>query len=304
MKFLKNTCVCRTETSKTAFPIADWNFSNVDETGMMLSCISCGSLFPDKFPSDELLKKAYGNYYTRKNLKNSLLVGFWRSFLKLTGGNARRRHLPADARTILDYGCGSGEWLTELGKAVADLDLYGTDIVTPRDERLSFKWIEPDTIEQVEGGFDFIALCHVVEHLRSPREVITRLRNCLAPGGMIWIATPNAESYIFKCLAGRSRDADFPRHRQIFSRQLLLDILNECGLSVEFMPSPRINTILNFVSGLTVRKKQPIQISPPVGLIRPIFATIKHLIKTSYLRMQSEPEIILVARIKNTKFTY
>ena len=36
--------------------------------------------------------------------------------------------MPSGTRTLLDYGCGSGTWLSELRKTGCTLDLVGTDI--------------------------------------------------------------------------------------------------------------------------------------------------------------------------------
>jgi SAM-dependent methyltransferase len=300
MIFRANVCVCGAESSEMAFEVADWNFGNFTETGIMRRCISCGSLFPDKFPTDEFLGNAYSNYYTAAKYKKSRIRECWRAFLRLARGISSKRHLPARAKTVLDYGCGSGTWLVELKKKMADMDLYGTDIAKPTIKQLPFKWIEPEAIRKCERVFDFITLCHVVEHLKEPREAIEFLRNCLAPEGTLWIATPNADSYLFDFLAGRSRDADFPRHRQIFSRQLLLDMLDDVGLTCEFKPSPRINTILNLTFSLSNRNKNPKfgKNVPNIGFIVCFIQTVKHLIKNDTARMQNDPEIILIARRK------
>jgi len=297
MKFLQNKCVCGATETQVAFPVADWNFSNVTETANMLRCLSCMSLFPDRFPSEEAISTAYQEYYTAHTVRSVLAKGR-RSILRILQGEASDRHLPATAISILDYGCGSGEWLTEIGERFPGLALHGTDMAKPAREGLPFEWIESSTLDQQQRKFDLITLCHVLEHLRDPRETLHLLSRCLAPGGSIWIATPNAESYLFDSLGGRARDADFPRHRQIFSVPALANLLSDCGLISEFMPSPRVNTALNLASGIAARKREPTDVAPSASIGGPIVSTVKHLVQNRRSRMARAPELILVGRQK------
>ena len=40
-------------------------------------------------------------------------------------------------------------------------------------------------------GFDEVILWHVLEHLRTPREILVECRRILRPGGRLVVATPN-----------------------------------------------------------------------------------------------------------------
>ena len=44
------------------------------------------------------------------------------------------------------------------------------------------------------GSFDVAVLNMVIEHVPSPRAVVTRLHETLRPGGAIWLHTPNYDS--------------------------------------------------------------------------------------------------------------
>lgn len=297
MKFLPNSCVCGERESEIAFPVADWNFSNVTETGVMRRCIACASLFPDRFPDGNFIGLAYRTYYTVPTRK-SIAGQVRRASLEMLQGRMTTRHLPASARRILDFGCGSGAWLARMKDLRPDLELAGTDITRPDLPSLPFRWIDPADLPAEGQSFDWITLSHVLEHVPDPLDTLRALVRCLAPGGSIWIATPNAQSYLFASLKGRARDADFPRHRQIFSRSALLQLCQACGLECRFEMPPRINAMLNLGTGLAARARPPIDIMPPVGALGPIAATASYLLQPYRRRLANAPEHILIANCK------
>jgi SAM-dependent methyltransferase len=294
MKTLPNSCVCGEQESEFAFPVADWNFSNVTETGLMRRCLACASLFPDRFPDEGSIGFAYRTYYTVPSRK-SLAGQARRAALEMLQGDMTSRHLPASAKRVLDFGCGSGAWLARMKDMRPELELAGTDITRPDVPSLPFRWIDPVDMPAESQSFDWITLSHVLEHVPDPLETLRSLVGCLAPGGAIWIATPNAQSYLFASLKGRARDADFPRHRQIFSRAALEQLGKACGLDCRFEMPPRINAVLNLGTGLAARARPPIDVAPPVGPLRPIAATASHLLKARHRRMAEAPEHILIA---------
>ena len=201
----------------------------------MMRCLECGSLFPQKFPAPDALAAAYGGYYTASKGR-SRLGGFRRLYLD--------RATPAGAGRILDYGSGAGEYLARMATARPDAQRFGTDLVRPPDAYPGYAWIDPDRIEAA-APFDWITLGHVIEHVTAPRELLARLAATLAPGGGLWIATPNADSFLFRAAGAWARDVDFPRHREVFSRRGLERLLAGAGLTATFAAAPRLNAILN-----------------------------------------------------------
>jgi SAM-dependent methyltransferase len=299
MNYLPNSCVCGAQDSRIIFPIADWNFSNVSESAEMHRCSKCGSLFPNRFPDEDSIALAYSTYYTIQS-NRSLVIRLRRSVLDLLQGRIICRSLPKRVKHVLDFGCGSGAWLTQMKVMRPELDLAGTDLVQPNFRPLSFRWIPLDKISENRELFDWITLSHVIEHLHDPRKVLQELVACLAPGGSIWIATPNAHSYLFSSLNGRARDADFPRHRQIFSRQAMTHLLQECGLEVRVEQPPRINAVLNLSSSLAARNRPPFDIAPAIAARYPIIDTLRYLVQGYWTRLANSPELILIGRKPDT----
>lgn len=105
--------------------------------------------------------------------------------------------LPRHARRILDVGCGTGV----LGAKLKELDASRFVAGITHSEAEAFEArnvLDQVLVENLEtsrfdeiGAFDCIVCSHVLEHLRNPAQVLTRLRGALAAGGTVLVALPN-----------------------------------------------------------------------------------------------------------------
>lgn len=105
----------------------------------------------------------------------------------------------ADAVTVLDVGCGSGDNAALLRRRDPDKLIYG--ITASAGELAAARpylddcWLanlEVGLPEEVTGrSFDTLILSHVLEHLREPAQVLSELATLLVPGGSCVIAVPN-----------------------------------------------------------------------------------------------------------------
>lgn len=248
MQWINNSCSCPSQGPyRRLFSAGDYNFQSTDATGDILRCESCGSVFPKIFPTPETLGEAYRRYYTMP--KHQADKGPFRRLMNASRRDYLRRFLPANASRILDYGCGSGEFLVYLNKTGFQGEIWGTDIFKPNPLADTVNWID---MENLEDGptYDWITLSHVLEHLDDPRRVLERLKRRLSPGGRIWMSTPNAESFLMATTKQWSRDVDFPRHREIYSRRGLEAYLSRMGLKAEFFSSPILNAAMAANSSL------------------------------------------------------
>jgi len=107
-----------------------------------------------------------------------------------------------------------------------------------------FTQVDDRNLESM-GPFDWVTLGHVIEHVADPDDLFKRLGAALAPGGALWIATPNAESFLIAAIGSLARDIDFPRHVHLFSMDGLTQRLATAGLRVCLLPAPRLNALLN-----------------------------------------------------------
>lgn len=93
---------------------------------------------------------------------------------------------------IADVGCGDGELLVRLWQR-GFRHLAGVDPHVERDiEVAPSVWVRKLAAEQLVGEFDAILLNHSLEHMNAPREVLSGLRELLAPEGAIVVRVPIA----------------------------------------------------------------------------------------------------------------
>lgn len=83
----------------------------------------------------------------------------------------------------------------------------------------------------------------MIEHLRSPSDALARLRSLLAPGGVLWLALPDAGSAVARAL-GRRWWSVIPTHTQYFTRGSLAGLLNRGGFEVlDVATAPKAFTV-------------------------------------------------------------
>jgi SAM-dependent methyltransferase len=99
-------------------------------------------------------------------------------------------------RTVLDLGCGTG-WLTATlarvpGTRAIGVDLEGPELDQARrvfaaHEGVTFRAGDAATIDVSPVAPDVIVLASVIQYLRDPAEVVTRLLRSCRPGGSLHV---------------------------------------------------------------------------------------------------------------------
>ncbi|MBT5559406.1 MAG: class I SAM-dependent methyltransferase [Proteobacteria bacterium] len=187
------------------------------------------------------LRRRLVNGYTNRRFGTSehpeFVSGILLGLLPKTGGRLIRefRSLPGpngSQRTLLDLGCGDGDFLrvaSTCGWEAIGVDPDPSAVKTAVKRGFQAYVGGIDFFEGQSCLFDAIQLSHVIEHLHHPQDVLDTCLRLLKPGGMIWIETPNAESPSLRLWGKHWRAFEAPRHLQLFTHSSLISALSAAG---------------------------------------------------------------------------
>ena len=253
--------------------LTDRLFGCAPGTWKLWRCSACSSAYLDPRPTEETILLAYDDYFTHEDtvdrpdaplgrLRESLANGYLNARyaarlrpasrlgpavvklfpLRRVKTDREVRHLvrPERGGTVLDVGCGNGDFLVQAQRAGwralgvdPDPDAVAS-LPSSRSER------EPGHDRDgrpAAGSLDAVTFAHVIEHLHHPRRALARAHELLRPGGVLWLATPNLSS------AGHARfgpewlGLDPPRHLVVFTRAALERAVVEAGFEIDARPT-------------------------------------------------------------------
>jgi len=128
------------------------------------------------------------------------------------------KSLKKDAKSILDIGAGTGDFLSFIqseSKSVTGIE------PNPKARELAKNkgfFLEED-IKNVKGKlFDVITMWHVLEHIPNLEETIIDLESLLKPNGVLIVAVPNFYSFDAAYYKSLWAAFDVPRHLWHFSK--------------------------------------------------------------------------------------
>jgi SAM-dependent methyltransferase len=204
-------------------------------------CEQCGLVYLKRRPDPQDLPlyypdtyKCFQSYDERGAIMKKLAEAVARGKLKQI-----RKLMPPGKDTLLDYGCGSGTWLSLLKEVGCTYRMIGTDIVGGPLEELRGRGIEAyqcdeTTLEKfVEPESVGVAhLFHVIEHLPNVDDVLKAIHKALAPGGVLIGQTPNVESLGRRVWGDLWNQWHAPQHLVLFSDATLTRQAERAGFEV------------------------------------------------------------------------
>ncbi len=213
-----------------------WDADTAREAFVILVCPACGCGGLANPPSDAQLARYYEpSYYGRGTHKFLPVVQqlfdagkrtLARSVIAALEGRAAPR--------VLDVGCGTGQLLVELerlGAHATGLERRGG---AARAVQHGLRILEADLGDHAitPGTLDAVVIWHVLEHLRDPAAAIRIASDLLAPGGVLFLAVPNAASWQARVFGRYWFHLDVPRHLHFLTLEGLAHMLGASGLAV------------------------------------------------------------------------
>jgi len=150
------------------------------------------------------------------------------------------RGLPP-AASVLDVGCGRGDFLKYLRGTRSDLKLTGIDL-SPNGAVPGIHFLQGDFLTMpIEGHFDVVVSLAVIEHVLDEQAFVNRLKQLAKPGGRVTVMTLNESSLLFALARTGKRlgvslafDRLYSRHHlHHFTRNSLRALMEGYGLEIE-----------------------------------------------------------------------
>lgn len=263
-----NCAVCHCNDHKLLHSLND---------GVLVTCQSCGVVTFAPRPTLEELEAFYNNGYHDKFSESAMAnerfaQNRYQSLVQMLYRYAPKLVMQTE-RKLLDVGCGTGDFLQvaqQAGWNVTGTEL-AKDAVDRASEKVGGHILQGDItdIDLSDGSYNLVTSYHVVEHLLDPIAQLKRCHELLAPGGLLFVETPNIQS-----LGARLRGKNWshiipPEHIIYFSPASLRQALFRAGFNRVVMgtSAPQVVEsiaqwpwLLNKLAGFVY------QIAPRIGL--------------------------------------
>ncbi|MDP3989558.1 MAG: class I SAM-dependent methyltransferase [bacterium] len=224
----------------------------------IVCCEVCELVYINPQPEAHELVKYYPENYNPYNTGEIFSYSFLEKKLKeYFGARGKKKGAPfkhrinrnESPRNYLDFGCGGGANLARVRSLHPSWNLYGLDNNQVACENARAKGFEVfcgdiDKLTLPQNFFDEVHMSSVIEHVPDPVYTMRRIHECLKPGGVVYIRTPNFDSFGRVVFRTYWQALDAPRHLFLFTRKTLSRLLAMEDFSivrVEYKNSPRID---------------------------------------------------------------
>jgi 2-polyprenyl-3-methyl-5-hydroxy-6-metoxy-1,4-benzoquinol methylase len=236
------------------------------ESFAITKCVQCGFLFTNPRPTATSIQKYYDSpeYISHSDAVHSLKDRIYR--IVRTYNTKAKLHIIhglGTGTTLLDYGCGTGNFLHACKNEGWTVDgLEPNPIARQKSADLLQQHIFANHTEIENKRWDLITLWHVLEHIHELNATIAWLKKSLFKNGRLILALPNANSPDAKHYKEKWAGYDVPRHLYHFTPETTKDLLHRHDLKIKkilpmhfdayyvsLLSEKGQNTLLNYLRG-------------------------------------------------------
>jgi 2-polyprenyl-3-methyl-5-hydroxy-6-metoxy-1,4-benzoquinol methylase len=228
--------ICRGESQQDFLEAVDHNVSN--DRFKIVECVACSFRFTNPIPTKETIGDYYKseNYVSHSGTKKGLINRVYhivRSRAIKQKENLASKY--AKERTILDIGCGTGDFL-----GYCKSQNWETLGLEP-DQSARKIALESNTIEAKdlnhlysleENTFDVISMWHVLEHVYNLNKDIEQYKKILKKDGSLIVAVPNCSSKDAEHYKSCWAAYDLPIHLYHFRPDNMKQLFSKHGMEV------------------------------------------------------------------------
>ena len=192
----------------------------------LVKCNSCGFVFMRRIPTLQELIDYYSvyAYEQAKEMPEPTRLSYEALLDSMEPYRKNNR--------ILDVGCGEG-WVLDIAKKKG-WEVYGTEFSEKAIEICRQKGIKMyegvlDPNKMDVKDFDVIISSETIEHINNPKQEFGNIYQLLRKGGLVYITTPNFNSYLRRMLKDRFHIITYPEHLSYYTKSTLNKLLKELG---------------------------------------------------------------------------
>jgi SAM-dependent methyltransferase len=218
----------------------------------------CGVMLSWSWESEAAYESFYADgqtYHVDQQIKEGQKA-YWERDGELVAASLLRlewiRQLRPMGRTIVDIGAGTGAFVHAAG-----LKGYTAIGIDPngqmcKEAAVRGRKIKKGTWKDIDWQYDIVALIDVFEHLTRPKECLERIKQHIAPGGVVYVEMPEAG-----CRQNIEQKLDWKhvrpqQHLALYSDHAARQMFYIAGYQVEFSLRPFQGALGKIVYGLSV----------------------------------------------------